>query len=84
MLHDIHTPATMINATPQQLRKAANIQEKIQSLQKELGQLLGGRVRLVTKAPKRRKISAAGIARIAQRPKQGGRRLKGQTQMNAV
>jgi hypothetical protein len=32
----------MINITPQQLRKAANIQEKIQSLQKELGQLLGG------------------------------------------
>ena len=28
--------------SPQQLRKAADIQEKIQSLQEELGQLLGG------------------------------------------
>jgi preprotein translocase subunit SecD len=32
----------MINATPTQLRKAADIQERIQSLQEELGQLLGG------------------------------------------
>ena len=54
----------MINATPTQLRKAANIQEKIQSLQKELGQLLGGSVQPANKAPRKRKISAAGIARI--------------------
>ena len=61
----IHTPTTMINITPQQLRKAANIQEKIQSLQKELGQLLGGFGETAAiEAPKRRKISAAGIARM--------------------
>jgi hypothetical protein len=54
----------MVNITPQQLRKAADIQEKIQSLQKELGQLLGGPAQPVTTAPKKRKISAAGIARI--------------------
>src|ERR1035437_5980760 len=54
----------MINITPKQLRKAANILEKVQSLQKELGQLLGGPVQLATKTRKRRKISAAGIARI--------------------
>ena len=56
--------AAMINVTPTQLRKAANIQEKIQSLQKELGKLLGGSVQPPTKAPKKRKISAAGLARI--------------------
>jgi hypothetical protein len=54
----------MINITPQQLRKAANIQEKIQSLEKELGQLLGSPAQPATKAPKKRKMSAAGIARI--------------------
>jgi hypothetical protein len=58
----------MINATPTQLRKAADIQEKIQSLQEELGQLLGGEVPTpaeTTKAPKKRRMSAAGRARIA-------------------
>jgi hypothetical protein len=54
----------MINITPQQLRKAANIQEKIQSLEKKLGQLLGSPAQPPTKAPKKRKMSAAGIARI--------------------
>ena len=54
----------MINITPQQLRKAANIQEKIQFLQKELGQLLGSSAQPAAEAPKKRKMSAAGIARI--------------------
>ena len=57
----------MINATPKQLRKAANIQEKIQSLQSELNDILGGSDETGTiEAPrKRRKMSAAGRARIA-------------------
>ncbi|MGD1098422.1 MAG: hypothetical protein ABSB35_41375 [Bryobacteraceae bacterium] len=57
----------MINATPTQLRKAANIQEKIQSLQSELNDILGGSDETGTiEAPrKRRKMSAAGRARIA-------------------
>jgi hypothetical protein len=54
----------MINITPQQLRKAANIQEKIQSLEKKLGQLLGSPAQPAAKVPKKRKMSAAGIARI--------------------
>jgi hypothetical protein len=55
----------MINATPQQLRKAADIQEKIQSLQRELGDLLGGPVEAAaTSAPKKRRMSAAGLANI--------------------
>jgi hypothetical protein len=47
--------------SPKQLRKAADIQEKIQSLQEELGQLLGGEVSTraqTTEAPKKYKFSA--------------------------
>ena len=57
----------MISATPTQLRKAADIQEKIQSLQEELGQLLGGEVPTPaqsTEAPRKYKFSAAGRARM--------------------
>jgi hypothetical protein len=62
----------MINITPQQLRKAANIQEKIQALQKELGQILGSEpttpaptTQAPTKERKKYRMSAAGRARIA-------------------
>jgi hypothetical protein len=74
----LHIPATMINITPQQLRKAANIQEKIQSLQKELGQLLGGRGETATtEAPKKkRKVSAAGLANIRAAQKTRWARIK--------
>jgi hypothetical protein len=61
------TPTTMINATPQQLRKAADIQEKIQSLQEELGQLLGGDVSTPaqpTEEPTKRKFSAYTRAKM--------------------
>src|ERR1035438_8010768 len=58
----------MINATPTQLRKAADIQEKIQSLQDELNQLLGGEVSppvQTAEAPRKKwKVSAAGRARM--------------------
>ena len=54
----------MINATPKQLRKAANIQEKIQALQKQLGQLLGAPAQPVTRARRKRKLSARGLANI--------------------
>jgi hypothetical protein len=55
----------MFNATPKQLRKAANIQEKIQSLQSELNSILGNSDEATIEAPrKRRKVSAAGRARM--------------------
>ena len=55
----------MINVTPQQLRKAADIQEKIQALQEELGALLGGPDEAVAiKEPNKRRLSAAGLANI--------------------
>jgi hypothetical protein len=48
--------------TPSQLRQAADLQEKIQALQQKLADLLGTPG---AEAPrKKRKISAAGIARI--------------------
>src|ERR1017187_810681 len=54
--------------SPKQLRKAADIQEKIQSLQNELGQILGAEVSSPVEATearkKRKKVSAAGRARM--------------------
>jgi hypothetical protein len=58
----------MITLTPQQLRQAADIQEKIQDLQSELNQILGSEVPTSTQATeapkKRKKVSAAGRARM--------------------
>jgi hypothetical protein len=49
------------------LRQAANLKEKVEALEKELSQLFGSTAKPVAaKAPKkRRKMSAAGKARIA-------------------
>ena len=58
---------SIINLTPSQLRQAANIKEKIEQLQKQLGQLQGTKVvpaSTPATKPARKKISAAGIARI--------------------
>jgi hypothetical protein len=51
----------------QQLRKAATLKEKIQSLEKELGQLLGSSAKPAAHAVprKKRKMSAAGRAKIS-------------------
>ena len=57
----------MINITPQQLRKAADIQEQIQSLQSELNEILGGEVSTAaqtTEEPKKRKFTAATRAKM--------------------
>jgi hypothetical protein len=57
----------IIGLTPAQLRKAADIQEKIQSLQEELGQLLGGEVPTpaqATEPRKKYKFSAAARAKM--------------------
>lgn len=57
---------TFANLTPKQLRRAADVKERIDALQEELNQLLGASAA----APAgpgvtgRKKISAAGIARI--------------------
>jgi hypothetical protein len=55
------------NLSSQQLRRAAAIKEQIQSLETELGRILGSSVKpVVAAAPKkRRKMSAAGRAKIS-------------------
>jgi hypothetical protein len=70
----------MINATPTQLRKAADIQEKIESLQKELGQLLGGEVPTPapsTEAARKYKFSAAARAKMRKAQKARWAKIKG-------
>ena len=71
----------MITATPAQLRKAADIQEKLQSLQAELGQLLGASgpaETATTEAPKRKgKMSARGLANIRAAQKARWAKIKG-------
>lgn len=71
--HDLFTLPIMslINQlTAQQLRKAANLKDKIAALQEQLGRLVetsgGGKIFLPVKTarPARKKISAAGIAKI--------------------
>ena len=58
----------MINLTPRQLRKAADIQEKIESLQKLLKAILGDELSSPLEATearkKRKKVSTAGRARM--------------------
>jgi hypothetical protein len=58
---------SIANLSIQQLRKAATLKEKIQSLEKELGRILGSSAKPVVHAApkKRRKMSAAGRAKIA-------------------
>jgi len=81
-LKPIQTPINMINLTPQQLRKAANLQEKIQELQKKLNQILGTTVESAPEAPMkkgRRKMSAAGKAAIRAAQKARWAKIKSKT-----
>lgn len=61
----------MIELTSKQLRRAADIQDKIESLQKELSKLLGkaaiaaGGSPAPSAAPKKRTMSAAARKKIA-------------------
>jgi hypothetical protein len=68
---------SILNLTAWQLRRAAEVKEKIDGLQKELNKLLGGVRAAPDGAPRKRRMSAAGIARIraaakaAAKPKRG-------------
>ena len=63
----------------QQLRKAATLKEKIQSLEKELGQLLGSSAQPVAQAAPRKKfkMSKAARARISAAAKARWAKVKG-------
>jgi len=57
---------SILNLSAKQLRRAADLREKIEALLGELNQLLDSEERLVPSTPsRRRKVSAAGRARIA-------------------
>jgi hypothetical protein len=59
--------SSIINLSAQQLRRAAAIKEQIQSLENALGRIFGSSTTPVAVAApkKRRKMSAAGRARIS-------------------
>jgi len=64
----------------QQLRKAATLKEKIQSLEKEIGRLLGSSTKPVAQVvpKKKRKMSAAGRAKISAAAKARWAKVKGE------
>lgn len=80
---------SLINLTPAQLRHAADLKEKIEALQTELSRLHGdgsSEAPVAAEAPAgrgRRKISAAGIARIRAAQKARWAKAKGETETAA-
>jgi len=71
--------SSISNLSVQQLRKAATLKERIQSLEKELGQLLGSSAASVAgPAPKKKfKMSAAAKAKISAAAKLRWAKIKG-------
>jgi len=70
----------MITLTPTQLRKAADLQEKIQSLQSELNDILGAEVPTpaqATEPRKKYKFSAAARAKMRAAQKARWAKIKG-------
>lgn len=59
--------ASIASLSAQQLRRAADIKDKIQSLEKELEQILGSSIKpaAIAAPKKRRKMSAAGRAKMS-------------------
>jgi hypothetical protein len=68
---------TIATLSAQQLRRAANIKDKIQSLQNELNRILGSTVNAVAAPKKKRKMSAAGRRKIAAAQKARWAKAKG-------
>jgi hypothetical protein len=76
---NLHIMNSITNLTSKQLRQAANLKDKIESLEKRIGKLLGSPSKPVAevKPKKRRKMSAAGRARIAAAARARWAKLKG-------
>ena len=70
---------SIISLSVQQLRRAADIKEKLQSLEKEIGQILGVSTTpaAYSEPKKRRKMSAAGRARMAAAARKRWAKVKG-------
>ena len=71
--------SSITNLSAQQLRRAANIKDKIQSLENELGRILGASTKAFTSvAPKKKgKMSATGRAKIAAAARARWAKVKG-------
>jgi hypothetical protein len=77
---------SIINLTPAQLRKAADLQERIVKLQNDLAELMGAEAPVAAAAPVvkaaktgKHKMSAEGRARIAAAQKARWAKAKGKT-----
>ena len=57
--------SNLLSLTVKQLRRAANLKEKIEALNRELASILGAPASIPTKVRKKRGMSAAGRARVA-------------------
>lgn len=68
---------SIINLTPKQLRRAASIKETIDELNNELNKLVGGSTTLAQTAKPKRRMSAAGRARIRAAAKARWAKVKG-------
>ena len=79
---------SITDLTPQQLRQAADVQEKIQELQNELNQLLGAAstpsaATTAPETPGKRHFTAAAKARMAQAQRERWAKIKGTTPATA-
>ena len=63
--------------TATQLRRAAGLKEKIDALTRELALMLGAPASLSAKAPKKRKMSRAGRAKVAAAQRARWAKIKG-------
>ena len=70
----------LTSLSAQQLRRAADLKDKIQSLENELGRIFGSSTKSVIAATpkKKRKMSAAGRAKIAAAARARWAKVKGQ------
>ena len=68
---------SIINLTSKQLRQAASITEQIEELNNELNKLVGGSTTLAQTAKPKRRMSAAGRARIRVAAKARWAKVKG-------
>jgi hypothetical protein len=71
---------SIINLTSTQLRRAASITEHIEELNNELNKLVGGSTTPATTARPKRRMSAAGRARISAAAKARWAKVKGSKQ----
>jgi hypothetical protein len=69
---------TIADLSPQQLRRAADVAEQIESLKNQLAEILGDlRGQYMDGGGRKRKISAAGLARIRAAQKARWAKIKG-------